>query len=161
MGEDLFTLRFQLLNDKGSPVKRRKVAHQIAVSLFNRITDRIDKSAFFQSVVRPLSEKGPADDVDALYQASSALNGYTKMFPKAIKEYFVRGVTDPNNEGLWAPRKSDTEQDQEKAQSWEKKKVRHSCDSCGAPLVRKGPARRFGWGLYRCDHCGSEYTIKE
>lgn len=38
---------------------------------------------------------------------------------------------------------------------------RPSCDSCGAPLRRKGPALKPGWGLYVCDYCGSEYSVKE
>jgi len=40
-------------------------------------------------------------------------------------------------------------------------KTRAKCDSCGAPLVRIGAGRKNGWGLYRCEHCGNEYQIKE
>lgn len=42
-----------------------------------------------------------------------------------------------------------------------KKLARPSCDNCGAPLRRKGPALKRGWGLYICDYCGSEYSIRE
>jgi hypothetical protein len=41
------------------------------------------------------------------------------------------------------------------------KRKRPKCDACGAPLVRIGPSRRRGWGLYRCDYCDSEYSVKE
>lgn len=161
MDSDLFSLQFQLMNKKASPLTRRKIAYKVALDLFNGIEDRISKSAFFYSVLGPLSKKGPADDEDALDQANSALLTYVKRFPKALKEFRVYGVTDVNNEWTWSAKASDFKKDKEKDSVDPGKKERLNCDTCGAPLVRKGPARRFGWGLYRCDHCGSEYTIKE
>lgn len=165
--EALEQLHSILSSRRGTKGFRRKAAYVKAIEVYRTLLERKEKetnfakSSFFHNVLVPLKNVDIGED--ELVAVSEGLRVFSERLPESLKEYRVYGVTDPNNRWARATQyaKLGKKKTKEVSNVEKGKKERHVCDSCGAPLVRKGPARRFGWGLYRCDYCGSEYTIKE
>lgn len=122
---------------------------------------RYEDTAYAVRALSGVSKKFKiSEDAEDLEVASLYFDRWLMKFGHLL-EYRMLTVTDPNNRWAKSLKRPSTTSDGANVAVGTKRIKRASCDGCGAPLRRIGPARKSGWGLYVCDYCGSEYSIKE